>query len=128
LWFFGLIAVCFLVPTLVVLIIRMEKEAPKVVLDQDALVFGKERELTLTLSDNKSGLKKVWIGLLKDGREAVLLEKEFPASGWLQKGSVNRMPLAVAVKPKDLGFSDGEGILRLVVIDHSWRGWGKGNL
>jgi len=127
LWFFGVIAVCFLLATLVVLFIRMEKEAPKVVLDEDASIFGKEKELPITFSDDKSGLKKVWVGLFKDGREAVLLEKEYPAAGWLQKGSVNHLPLDVLVKPKDLGFTDGEGILRLVVTDHSWRNWGKGN-
>jgi len=127
LWFFGVIAICFLLATLVVLFIRMEKEAPTVVLDGDAPIFGKEKELPITFSDDKSGLKKVWVGLFKDGREAVLLEKEYPASGWLQKGSVKHLPLDVLVKPKDLGFTDGEGILRLVVTDHSWRNWGKGN-
>ena len=126
-WLVVLFVVCFFVPSLVVLFIRMEKEAPQIKLDLDPAVFGMKKDLTMTLSDEKSGLKKVWVGLFKDGREVVLLEKEFPTSGWLRKGSVNRVPLAVAVKPKELGFTDGEGMLRLVATDYSWRGWGKGN-
>ena len=49
--------------------VRMEKEAPQVDLSFDSAAFGAERTLTMTLSDKKSGLKKVWIGILKDGRE-----------------------------------------------------------
>ena len=91
-WFIGLVLVCFLLPSLVVLLIRMEKEAPQVEIDLASAAFGKERNLAMTLSDEKSGLKKVWVGVFKDGREVVLLEKDFPASGWLRKGSVNRVP------------------------------------
>ena len=125
--FIGLVLVCFVVPSLVVLFVRMEKEAPQVILDFDSAAFGVEQDLSMTLSDEKSGLKKVRIGILKDGREVVLLEKEFPASGWMKKGTVNRLPLAVSVKPKEMGLSDGKAILRLVVTDYAWRAWGKGN-
>jgi murein DD-endopeptidase MepM/ murein hydrolase activator NlpD len=126
-WFLGLVVICFFVPSLVVLLIRMEKEAPQVGLDFGSPAFGKERELSMTLTDEKSGLKKVWVGIFKDGREVVLLEKELPASGWLKKGSVNRLPMVVSVKPKELGLTDGKGMLRLVVTDYSWSAWGKGN-
>ena len=105
----------------------METEAPQVELDFASAAFGVERNLSMTLFDTKSGLNKVWIGIFKDGREVVLLEEDFPASGWLRKGSVNRVPLTVSVKPKTLGLTDGEGILRLVVTDYSWKAWGKGN-
>ena len=123
----GLVAVGFFVVLLVVLFIRMEKEAPRVDLAFDSAAFGVERNLSMTLSDEKSGLKKVWIGVLKDGQEIQLIEKEFPASGWLNKGTVNRVPLNITVKPRELGLSDGEGLLRLVVTDYSWRSLGKGN-
>lgn len=126
-WLIGLVLVGFLLPSLVVLLIRMEKESPQVEFDLASAAFGKERNLALTLFDEKSGLKKVWVGIFKDGREVVLLEKDFPASGWLRKGSVNRVPLTISVKPKTLGLTDGEGILRMVVTDYSWRAWGKGN-
>ena len=86
--FIGLFVMCFLVASLVVLFIRMEKEAPQVDLALDSATFGVERNLSMNLSDEKSGLKKVWVGVLKDGQETVLIEKEFPASGWLKKGSV----------------------------------------
>lgn len=118
---------CLLAALLVVLLMRMEKEAPLVGLDLASPAFGAERKLSMTLADEKSGLKKVWIGIFKDGREVVLLEKDFPASGWLQKGSVNRESLEVLVKPKELGLTDGQGMLRLVVTDYSWKAWGKGN-
>ncbi len=126
-WLIALVLVGFLLPSLVVLLIRMEKESPQVEFDLASAAFGKERNLALTLFDEKSGLKKVWVGIFKDGREVVLLEKDFPASGWLRKGSVNRVPLTISVKPKTLGLTDGEGILRMVVTDYSWRAWGKGN-
>ena len=123
----GLVAAGLVVPSLAVLFTRMEAEPPQVSLALDSAAFGVERELSMQLSDEKSGLKKVWVGVLKDGQETVLIEKEFPAAGWLQKGSVNRESLSVTVKPKELGLIDGEGMLRLVVTDYSWRSWGKGN-
>jgi len=125
--FIGLVAVCVFTAFLVVLFIRMEKEAPQVDITLDSTAFGVERTLSMSLSDEKSGLKKVWIGLFKDGKEKKLLEKAFPASGWLRKGSVSHMPLSVTVKPKELGLTDGEAMLRMVVTDYSWRSWGKGN-
>jgi len=125
--FIGLVAVCLFIAFLVVLFIRMEKEAPQVDIAFDSTAFGVERTLSMSLSDEKSGLKKVWIGLFKDGSEKKLLEKEFSASGWLKKGSVNHVPLSITVKPKELGLTDGEAMLRMVVTDYSWRSWGKGN-
>jgi hypothetical protein len=123
----GLVAVCVFTTFLVVLIIRMEKEAPQVDIAFDSTAFGIERTLSIRLSDEKSGLKKVWIGLFKDGKEQQLLEKTFPASGWLRKGSVSHVPLSVTVKPKDLGLTDGDAMLRMKATDYSWRSWGKGN-
>ncbi|MBW1890358.1 MAG: M23 family metallopeptidase [Deltaproteobacteria bacterium] len=119
--------VIILLPVLGVLVIRMERETPQIEIDLASSQFGVERNLAITVSDKKSGLKSLWIGILKDGQEVVLLEKEFPASGWLKKGSVNRKPINISVKPKELGLKDGNGMLRMVVTDYSWRGWGKGN-
>ena len=50
-WLIGLVLVGFLLPSLVVLLIRMEKESPQVEFDLASAAFGKERNLAMTLFD-----------------------------------------------------------------------------
>ena len=106
---------------------RLEKEKPAVAMDLPSLHLGKTQELTLSVSDSKSGLRKIWVGLLKDGQEIDLHSETFPSAGFFEGGRVHEMSVKILVEPEVLGFSDGGAILRTVVSDYSWRDWWRGN-
>ncbi len=109
------------------LIVRLEGEQPTLELDLISPYIGRSHEITIALSDAKSGLRRLWVGLLKDGKEVVLHESDFPSAGLLKGGSLKQTSIKIALEPSKLGFEDGEAILRMVVLDYAWSDWWKGN-
>jgi hypothetical protein len=73
-------------------------------------------------------LRRARIDLLKDGKVTLLLEKDYPALGFLRRGAVTSDQLSMPVDPRKLHISDGKALLQLSVWDYSWRGWWNGNL
>ncbi len=106
---------------------RLEKEEPAINLNLQSSHLGRSQEFTLAVSDTKSGLRRLWVGLLKNGQEAVLYDEKFPSAGFFKGGTVHETTAKIQIEPAVLGFADGEAILRTVVSDYSWRDWWKGN-
>jgi murein DD-endopeptidase MepM/ murein hydrolase activator NlpD len=122
--FIGLIIV---VPLVWFLIARLEGEKPTISLELDSPFIGKSRELKVSVSDAKSGLRRIWIGLSKDGKEVSLYEADFPSKGLGRVGEVHAKTTAITVDPGKYGFSDGQAVLRMAAWDYSWRRWLNGN-
>ena len=120
-------AAVILVPLLILLGQRMEGSLPAVHLDPSSLSIGVTHELSGTVSDDNSGIRKVWIGLYKDGKEAVLFEKVYSGSVFWGESETRAADFKVTIAPEKLGFTDGEALLRIVARDYSWRGWLNGN-
>lgn len=110
------------------LIVRFEGEVPEIQISDFPKAVGTARELAFTVSDKKSGLRKIWIGILQNGQETVLLEKEIPPKGFLGGSGVTEFPVEINLAPKEIGLSDGEAVLRISVRDYSWRDWWHGNV
>ncbi len=106
---------------------RFEGAAPKIRVDLDKQVLGAETKISGTVADPGSGVRKLWIGLIQEGEEAVLLEKSFPQARQPSRRAGGRVPFTVTINADALGLSDGEALLRMAAWDRSWRGWGKGN-
>jgi murein DD-endopeptidase MepM/ murein hydrolase activator NlpD len=117
-----------LLPLIWLMWVRFEGEKPS--LDPDSLSahIGKSHEMLVATSDMKSGLRKLKVTLSKDGQEVVLHEAQFPSGTLWKAGKINSTSIKIPVETAKLGFTDGEAILRVMVWDHSWRGWWKGNL
>ena len=120
-------ALIIAVPIIVVMLVRLEGTHPVVVLEPESLSLGLSKEITLTATDAKTGLRKAWLSLLKDGKETVLFQKDYPSPGISGNDRVLQDTFSVLIEPKKLGITDGKAILRLAVWDNSWRGWMKGN-
>jgi murein DD-endopeptidase MepM/ murein hydrolase activator NlpD len=114
-------------PMLVMVVIRMESEQPSIRFELSSPFIGMDKWLDISLEDHKSGLKRFWVAILQDGKEATLLEKHFPASGILHKGSVRSESIRIKIEPQKINLKDGKAMLRMVVVDYSWKSWGKGN-
>lgn len=126
-WLLGIPAVALIVAVMVLLVIRMEGEKPTIKLDLTSPALGQNQTLTIEVADQKSGVREVWVGLLKDGQEVELLDKAFAPAGLFVGGTVTQERVDFEFEPKVLGINDGKAIIRMVVRDFSWRGLGKGN-
>jgi len=127
LWLILIGCLIIVVPAAWFFMVRLEGEAPKVKIDPPLLSLGRSQEISISVSDADSGLRQLWVGLLKDGKEIVLYDETFPSAGLFKGGTAHDASVKIPVAPLDLGFTDGEAILRLVVRDYSWRDWWKGN-
>jgi murein DD-endopeptidase MepM/ murein hydrolase activator NlpD len=108
---------------------RMEGEGPSIALEVPSPApIGASAEIPLVLSDAKSGLRRLTATLSKEGKETVLADAEFPASGFLGLTGVRQETVRITIEPRALGLADGKGVLKVAVRDRSWRNWGRGNL
>jgi murein DD-endopeptidase MepM/ murein hydrolase activator NlpD len=124
---FGLLVLIVVVPVVGLLVIRMEGQPPTMKLDLAKSALGTSQTVALEAADAKSGLQHIWMAIFKDGKETVILKKDFPSGGLLSGPKVRSKSLEVLIEPKELGIKDGKAMLRMVVRDHSWRKWGAGN-
>ncbi len=127
LWVGLAVAAAILLPLLVVLGQRMEGTKPKVQLDPSSLAVGVTHELSGTVTDDNSGIRKIWIGIYKDGKESVLFEKVYGGSILWGQSESRQADFKVTISPEKLGLTDGQALLRIVARDYSWRGWLNGN-
>ena len=126
-WLLTLPVILIVVAVAVVLGRRMEGESPAMTLTLASPALGASQNLTLHVADERSGIRKVWVGILKDGQEVELLEKNYPSAGLLSGGRIHEETLEIPFEPKTKGIKDGKAVLRFVTRDFSWRNWGKGN-
>lgn len=125
--FMAILAILLIVPVVVVLVIRMEGQEPQLNLMTPIKYVGLEKKIFATLRDPKSGLKRFWVAVIQNGKEIILYDKNFPATGWLRKGTLKSQDITFNIEPQKNGLTDGEAMLRMMAVDYSWRSWGKGN-
>jgi murein DD-endopeptidase MepM/ murein hydrolase activator NlpD len=115
------------VPVAWFLLVRLEAEAPQVEIGLRSPFLGRSQEISVSVSDADSGLRQLWVGLLQGGKEVVVHDEIFPSAGLFEGGAAKEAAVKISLAPIDLGFSDGQAILRLIVRDYSWQSWWKGN-
>ncbi len=124
-----IVLVCFIVilPVAWILVVRFEGEKPSITLELPSASIGKTQELSLSVSDAKSGVRRIWIGLIKEGKEVVLFKKDLPFAGLIRGGIIHQESFKIVIEPRKMGITDGKAILRMVARDYSWRRWLHGN-
>jgi hypothetical protein len=126
-WVWGILVVAVLLPVLILLIKRMEGTPPALQLELASPTMGAGQTFSVHVEDPKSGVRQVWVAVLQNGKETVLLDRFFPSGGLTSGGAVRQETLSVPLDVQGAGLKDGPAMLRLVVRDFSWRKWGKGN-
>ena len=116
-----------LVLVLWLLATRFEGEKPQIAIAPESQFVGKSHEFSVSVADKKSGLRKVWIAMVKDGKEVVLVDERFASAGFFSGGEIYNKTLNIVFEPQKHQFPDGQVILRLAVWDYSWRSWWQGN-
>jgi len=127
LWFVGIVAGLLLLPVLWLLFVRLEGQKPVIRFELASPFVGKSNEFSVALEDKKSGLRKIWIAIIKEGKEVVLIDEALPSAGFFSGGEVKTKTLNITFEPEKFKFADGKAIIRLAVWDYSWRGWWQGN-
>ena len=122
-----LVCIIVILPVVWILVVRLEGEKPSITLELPYASIGKTQELSLSVSDEKSGVRRIWIGLIKDGKEVVLFKKDLPFAGLIRGGIIHHESFKIVVEPVKMGITDGKAILRMVARDYSWRRWFQGN-
>lgn len=106
---------------------RLEGQPPTLKLSLSSAALGSNATVTIEAADPKSGLRKLWVAVLHEGGETILLDKVFPSAGVFSGGQVNEDKVAIAFDPKSKGIKDGKAMLRIMASDFSWRRGLKGN-
>ena len=102
-----IVILVIIVPVIWVVVVRMEGEDPKVELTLTSPALGLSQTITASLEDNKSGLRNVWVGLVRGDKEFVLMEEQYPGSGFLGGGDNEKESLSIKFEPKKMGIADG---------------------
>lgn len=116
------------IPAVWLTIIRMEGKPPAVEFELDSPFIGASQSIGVSVEDTGSGIRRIWMVLLVNGREVEILQRTFPSAGFFAGGKEKSVRVKATVSPKTLGLADGKGVIRAVVWDYSLRKWGKGNL
>jgi murein DD-endopeptidase MepM/ murein hydrolase activator NlpD len=126
-WIAGIAVAILLLPVLWLLLVRLEGQKPEVIFEQASPFIGKSHDFSISIADPNSGLRKIWVAMIQNGKEVILTEQDFPSAGIFSGGEIKSKLLNIPFEPQKHEFSDGKAILRLAVWDYSWRGWWHGN-
>jgi hypothetical protein len=126
-WILIVFCILVIIPFAWVLFTKLEGKKPVIEVSFPSSIVPADFELTGFADDENSGIKKLWISLLQNGKETVLLDEEYSTKGFLQKGAITHVPIKRNVDAKKMNLSDGKAELRVAVWDYSWRDWLKGN-
>jgi len=125
--FILLACVIVLLPVVWIVAGRLEGKKPSILMESPTQYIGKSQTLSVTVSDPQSGVRKIWIGLVKDGKETILFQKHLPSAGIIRGGETHEASFNIKIEPESLGITDGKAILRMTAKDYSWRSWLGGN-
>ncbi|MFO8083489.1 MAG: M23 family metallopeptidase [Desulfobacterales bacterium] len=125
-WLIAIVVVLMIISAGWMLVVQLEGENP-VITESIPESLGQSQTFTFTFSDERSGLRKVRILLLKDGKQWNLFEKQFEKTSMLGDGQVHETSVDVPVDLDELGISDGDAVMQITLWDYSWRNWWHGN-
>lgn len=121
---FALVAL-FVVAALVKL---YEREKPQVTLLSDISRFGVSKEISMSVVDEKRGVRSIHVVLAQDKNRKKLLDKTFSQQHLALRAGPNNVEESFTVNSKSLGFRDGVAELEVTVRDFSWWNWMEGNV
>ena len=127
---YGLIALllCGLaIPLVQIIAMSFEGEMPVFQIGSPIHTIGRSYTLEGHASDQKTGLRRVWIAILQQGQERILFDQTFPSKGLLKRGQLQDQLVSLEINAEALDLGDGEALLRTAVWDYSYRDWWAGN-
>lgn len=124
----GLIGAAAVAAVVWVLATRLEGQAPVIVMDMESMYIPAETEIPVTITDEKSGIRKMFASILQEDREVVLANRSYGEGISGADDANTAVDVALPVNVRENGLKDGEALLRIAAWDGSWRGWFSGNV
>ncbi len=125
-WLIFALVVFVVFPLIWLVVSKLEGDLPVITMVPSIISIGESQQLNVIV-DDESGIRKIRVNLIQEGKDKVLVEKEFPSLGFGRKGAVCQASIELLVEPKKNGFKDGRSILQITAWDYSWRDWWRGN-
>ncbi|MFH2057819.1 MAG: M23 family metallopeptidase [Pseudomonadota bacterium] len=110
---------------------KFEGTKPVVDIKLPSVYLNRSYEMAIDITDAKTGLRNIQVSIMQQGREKILLDKEYKAAGFLglfTDPKTKSDSFIIPVESWKYGLSDGDAIIRVKVSDRSWRGLNKGNI
>ncbi len=107
---------------------KLEGDAPVLSLALESRYLQGSAEIPLTVSDEKSGLRRVYASILQEGREVTLVNKTVDREGAEEIADPRRLELNLRIDAREMGLKDGDAQLLIAAWDQSWRQRFAGNL
>jgi len=104
-----------------------EGEKPLIVGNDLPAYIGKKTNVTLTISDARSGLRSMKMVIIQNGKEKNLFTKDFPRKQNDGSGGTAKDEISFDIDTKALKLKEGEAVIHVVATDYSLRGFMKGN-
>ena len=120
-----------LIPAVWALLYKFEGAKPVVDIKLPSVYLNRSYEMGIDISDAKTGLRNIQVSIMQQGKEKILLNKEYEATGFLglfTRSQAKSDSFIIPVQSWKYGMSDGDAIIRIKVSDRSWRGLNKGNI
>ena len=105
-----------------------EGEKPQIEGDALPQYIAKKDVLSVTVSDQKSGLRSAKLVIIQNGKEQEIYAKDFPRKGTDVPAGPTRQQIKIELDAKALGLSEGAAVIRIEARDYSLRGLMKGNV
>ena len=120
-----------LIPVTWMFVYKFEGRKPVVDMTLPSLYLKKSYEMSLKVTDPKTGLRKIMVSIMQQGKEKILLDKQYESTdffGVFPGSKTIKDAFIIPVHSWKYGMTDGDAVIRIMVSDYSWRGWGKGNI
>ncbi|MBU0465830.1 MAG: M23 family metallopeptidase [Proteobacteria bacterium] len=120
-----------LIPVTWMFVYKFEGRKPVVDMTLPSLYLKKSYDMSIKVTDPKTGLRKIMVSIMQQGKEKILLEKQYESTGFLgvfPGAKTIKDDFIIPVHSWKYGMTDGDAVIRIMVSDYSWRGWGKGNI
>ena len=104
-----------------------EGEKPLIIARHLPDYIGKKTDISLTISDTKSGLRSMKMVIIQSGKEKTLFAKDFQRKQKDGSGGTAQDEISFEIDTKALKLKEGEAVIHVVATDYSLRGLMKGN-
>jgi hypothetical protein len=108
-------------------VIYLERETPVVDISDELGLIGSYKEVTVTVTDQKSGLSHVDVKLVQGSKQKKLNERNFQRQGYAPKAGPEQLQLKVVIDAKALNLKNGSAQLVVTANDFSYWNFLRGN-
>lgn len=117
-----IVALCVILAVVGITLITQlyEREKPIITILNDISYFGLNKEVSLSVVDEKRGVRSIEVVLVQEQKRHLLYDKVFPSVGQILRTGPSTVEETFTVDSRDMEFKDGAAELIVTVRDFAW--------